>query len=67
MLFGTSKTKAAPTPAVAAASLRGRISQAVELALADRLHKLDVADALESQAEQLRMSCAMTGHHARAR
>ncbi|MGA2254419.1 MAG: hypothetical protein ABSG53_07145 [Thermoguttaceae bacterium] len=58
-MFGTSKTKAAPTPAEAAASLLGRIAQAVELALADRLHRVDIADALESHATRLRLAHSM--------
>jgi hypothetical protein len=54
------KTKSAqPTPAEAQASLRGRIAQAVELAVANRLHRADIASVLESQAEHLRMIQAM--------
>jgi hypothetical protein len=48
-MFGRTN-KAAPAEA-----LRDRIAQAVELGLADRLHRKDIADALEAQATDLRL------------
>ncbi len=47
--------KAPPTPAEAAANLRGRLDQAITLALADRLHRKDIASALEAHATELRL------------
>jgi hypothetical protein len=55
------KTKSAkPTPAEASATLRGTIEQAITVALANRVHKLDAADVLESQATRLRVAHSMS-------
>ncbi len=58
-MFGTStKAKAPPTREQAAATCRGQVEAAVTLALSAKVHRIDVADLLESIATRLRMAHA---------
>jgi hypothetical protein len=66
MKFRTS-TKAPPTREEAAATCRGAVQVAVETALNQKAHPIDLADMLEAIATRLRTAHAMTGHHAPAR
>ena len=65
-MFRTKTSSAPPTREEAAATCRGQIEVAIQTAMNAKVHPIDLADLLESQAERLRMACAMTGHHARA-
>jgi hypothetical protein len=53
----TNRTKT-PSREEAAATFRGSVEAAVTIALSARVHRIDVADLLESQARRLRMAHA---------